>query len=181
MALALTSRWRSWAKRLSLSLVFCTLALPSGRAAAGDGHPPMFGYLEDALLLPQGFPIKAKLDTGADNSSVNAEVVRRFERDGKQWLVFVVESIDGRKLELERQVLRTARIKRHDGKAQRRPVVLLTICIGNIAEDVPVNLVDRTKYTYNLLIGRSFMAKRVVVDPGRQFTTKPNCGKERTQ
>ncbi len=60
------------------------LVLAPVLATAGDGHPPVFGYLEDALLLPQGFAIKAKLDTGADNSSVHTEAHREFERDGKE-------------------------------------------------------------------------------------------------
>ena len=157
------------------------LVLAPALATAGDGHPPVFGYLEDALLLPQGFAIKAKLDTGADNSSVHTEAHREFERDDKKWIAFVVESIDGRKLELERPILRTARIKRHGAKPERRPVVSLAICIGNIAQDVPVSLVDRSNYSYNLLIGRSFMVNRLIVDPSRQFTSKPHCGKDSTK
>lgn len=98
---------KAWPAALALALAPAT--------AAAEGQLPVFGYLEDALLMPQGFPIKAKLDTGADNSSVNARVVRDFERDGKKWIAFVIESLDGRQLELERPILRTARIKRHEG------------------------------------------------------------------
>ncbi len=171
------------AKARSRAMLAATLVCVcwAGPAMADQSHPPVFGFLEDALLMPQGFPIKAKLDTGADNSSVNAEIIERYKKSGQQWIAFVVESIDGRKLRLERPVLRITKIKRHGGKADRRPVVSLAICLGDITRDVPVNLVDRSQYTYNLLIGRSFMAGSLVVDPARQFTIKPRCGKDSKQ
>jgi hypothetical protein len=125
--------------------------------------------------MPSRFPIKAKLDTGADNSSIHAQVTAEFERNGKPWIAFDVESVDGRKIGFERQVIRTVRIKRHAGESQRRPVVRLTFCVGDIARDVEVNLVNRAKLKYNLLIGRSFMAGQLLVDSALKFTTEPTC------
>ena len=150
----------------------------SADSRADRNDLPVFGYLEKVLIEPQAFPMQAKLDTGADNSSLNANIIERFERDGKPWIAFVVESIDGRELRLEKPVIRTARIKSHLGKAQSRPVVEIGFCIGGISRSVPVSLVDRTKFKYNLLIGRSFAAGHMLIDPSKKFTTAPNCAKD---
>ncbi len=152
-----------------------TLAWHSAFSLAGSNDLPVFGYLENALIQPQAFPIRAKLDTGADNSSAHATMFERFERDGKPWIAFTVESIDGRELRMEKPVVRTARIKRHSGKPQLRSVVSMRVCVGNISREVQVNLVDRSKLKYNLLVGRSFMSGHLLVDPSKQFTSEPHC------
>lgn len=172
---------RSPRRILTGAMFALAVVAAAGAAGAEANRPPVFGYLEKAELVPHGFPMNAKLDTGADNSSVNAEIVNRYERDGKPWIAFNIQSADGTELHLKRPVIRVAKVKRHSGKAQQRPVVMLSICLGSLTREVQVNLVDRSKLTYNLLIGRSFMAGLLLVDPARKFTTAPNCAKETGQ
>lgn len=150
-------------------------------AARGDAAgtlPASVGFLENALIMPHGFLLKAKLDTGADNSSVHAEIIERYTRDGKPWIIFDVESVDGREVRLTLPVFRTTRIKRHAGKPQTRPVVIMIICVGSVKRQVQVNLVDRSRLKYNLLIGRSFMSGYMTVDPAKRFTMEPSCTRE---
>lgn len=164
-----TARW------VLVAIVFASISVAPKPGTSGESALPIFGYLEEALLLPQMFRMKAKLDSGADNSSIHATNIQITERDGKEWIGFEVESIDGRDLRIEQPVLRWVRVKRHSGQSQRRPVIKLTICVGAIAREVQVNLVDRAKLKYNLLVGRSFMSGRLLVDPARSFTTPPTC------
>ena len=77
---------------------------------------------------------------------------------------------------VERRLVRTARIKRHRGMRQQRPVVRMGICVGNYYREAEVNLVDRSNFKYPLLIGRSFMGDRLLIDPSTQFTLEPGCG-----
>ena len=168
-------------RRLALGAIHiavCTLFLTAGPVGAASGSkesPQVFGYLENAMIMPAGFLLKAKLDTGADHSSVHAKIVERFKKNGEPWITFDVESIDGREVRLSEPVFRTASVKRLVGKPQKRPVVMLTICVGKIKRRVEVNLMDRTKLKYNLLIGRSFMSGYMAVDPAKRFTKKPSC------
>ena len=52
------------------------------------------------------------------------------------------------------------------------------ICIGNYYSEAEVNLVDRSRFKYPLLIGRSFMGDRLLIDPSAQFTLEPGCGEQ---
>jgi hypothetical protein len=115
------------------------------------------------------------LDTGADHSSLNVDQLTFFQRDGEEWVRFRVSSDEGKAAMMERKLVRTAKIKRHAGPRQERPVVRLGVCIGTTYQEAEVNLVDRSRFKYQLLIGRSFMEKRFCVDPSLQYTSEPQC------
>ena len=72
-------------------------------------------------------------------------------------------------------MLRVAKVKRHAGKAQERPVVRLGICVGDVLKEVEVNLVDRSRFEYRLLVGRSYLANDFLIDPGARYKTSPTC------
>lgn len=119
--------------------------------------------------------MEAKLDTGADNSSLDARLLTRKRNSSGERIVFEIENKAGVRTRLERSVVRVARIRRHYGKAEERPVVLLDICVGNVKRLIEVNLANRKKLSYKMLIGRSFLAGNTIVDPNRTFTTEPDC------
>ena len=52
---------------------------------------------------------------------------------------------------------------------------MLGICLGTIYKEVEVNLVDRSHFNYQLLIGRNFLIDSFLVDPSLTFSTKPKC------
>lgn len=52
---------------------------------------PTYGWVETATLEPWGAEVKVKLDTGALTSSMQAEEIQTFERDGADWVRFTVE------------------------------------------------------------------------------------------
>ncbi len=133
------------------------------------------GWIEQARLDPGGLVLDAKLDTGAENSSLHAPQVHWFERSNEDWVRFHVADRHGKRVDIERPVMRTVRIKRHAGRSQERPVVLLGICVGSVYKEVEVNLVDRSKFEYPLLLGRSFLAGDLVVDSARRYTRAPAC------
>lgn len=158
------------------ALAFCVVAVAvlfSGGAFATERA--VLGYLENALLYPGAFPIQAKLDTGADHSSLDARIIKRERRKGEDWVIFEIENKKQQLQRFERQVTRTARVRRHSGELQSRPVVRMDICLGQIRREVDVNLVDRQGLNFKMLVGRSFMAGHILVDPSARFTTQPKC------
>jgi hypothetical protein len=133
------------------------------------------GWIEKAIIVPSNTVLDAKLDTGAETSSINAVDINKFDRDGETWVRFTVVDKTGKKVTLERKLLGVAEIKRHQGPPQKRLVVSLGICVGSHYAETNVNLVDRSRFKYPLLIGRSFMAGRLLPDPSVEYTVEPSC------
>ena len=133
------------------------------------------GWLEKARIFPGGYELSAKIDTGADNSSLNVQDCAVFQRGGEDWVRFVVIDDTGKQHKLEKKLVRLAKIKRHSGPRQERPVALLGICVGAFYREVEVNLVDRSKFKYPLLVGRSFLSGALTVDPSKTYSVEPAC------
>jgi hypothetical protein len=139
------------------------------------GEKKVVGWIEKVRLSPGNFVVHAKLDTGAEYCSLDAANLTEFERQGAPWVRFDLTERDGRKITLERPLLRTATIKRHYGESQKRPVVKLGVCLGKIYQETEVNLVDRAGFQYRMLIGRKFMEGAVIIDPAARYTGEPEC------
>ena len=57
-----------------------------GASAAQSRMLTIVGYLEDAVILPSGLAIKAKMDTGADSTSIHALNIEKYKKDGRNLL-----------------------------------------------------------------------------------------------
>ena len=67
------------------------LALP-----AVAGEKTMVGWIEKVRIYPGNFLVHAKLDSGAEYSSLDAANLTQFDRDGKPWVRFdLIEKRDG--------------------------------------------------------------------------------------
>ena len=134
----------------------------------------MLGSVEWVSVQDEGVRARARIDTGATTSSMHAEQLREFERDGKPWLRFSFDpGSEGESVELVRQVERRVRIKRNDGSSQRRYVVKMVLTVGDITENVEVTLNDRSDFEYPILIGRNFLTDNALVDvSGQMLATK---------
>jgi hypothetical protein len=133
------------------------------------------GWVEHVLVGQAAVMVKAKIDTGAQTSSLNCDCITADETDGKQWVSFTVIDTKGVRHSLSKPVVRIATIKRHYGEAQKRYVVRLDICLGDTKREVEVTLVDRTGFEYPMLIGRNFMQGDFLVDPSNTYLEKPTC------
>ena len=133
------------------------------------------GWIEPVVVYPNGINFNAKLDTGAANSSLNTPRIEQFTKNSEDYVRFDVKSREGNAHTLELPMIKNVTIKRHFGKSQTRPVVSLKICLGNKIKEVPVNLVDRTGFNYQLLLGRSFLSPDTLVDSSKQNLTQPQC------
>lgn len=151
-----------------LLILFCT-------SVSSAEHKKVAGWIENVILYPGKVMLKAKLDTGAKTSSLNTPYYKTFTREGKSWVRFDVENKEGKRVRIEKKVVRDAKIKRKNMPSKERPVILLGLCMGTVFKEVEVNLEDRSNYIYQLLIGRNFLKGSYVVDPAIKFTTKPNC------
>lgn len=153
-------------QRVILFLV-CLLMLPA--LAFAEGKKP-YG-LHESVIIPalSSVPIKAKLDTGAQTSSLGAADLSLFKKNDEDWVRFTPQ-VEGAG-QVEMPVARHSRIKRRsDGTDQtaslKRPVVVLDICFDGKKQSIEVNLADRSRFTYSLLIGsNALISFGALVDP----------------
>lgn len=130
---------------------------------------PILGGIEYVTIDPPGISMKARLDTGATTSSLDARDIREFERDGKTWVKFqLVDRKSGQATDVSRPVVRSAAIT----NGGRRYIVSLKATIGSIEQFTEFSLADRSTYNYPVLIGRNFLRDQALVDVARRFTIK---------
>jgi hypothetical protein len=137
------------------------------------------GWIEKVRICPGNVVVHAKLDTGADNCSLNAPHIEFFHRGNDTWVRFDLTNREGKTVTFERKTVRIAKIKRKGAKCQERPVILLGICIGSVYKEVEVNLVDRSHYKYQMLIGRKFLKGDLLIDSSVKYTVEPQCKEPR--
>ncbi|RAP37496.1 hypothetical protein B1207_04800 [Legionella quinlivanii] len=163
---------RSW----FLSVLMFTLM--SGSLMAAE-KKIVYGYVEKALLVDKNLTVSAKLDTGAKSASLSAINIQPIIKDGKQYLQFTVPSKQGN-VDFIAEYLGKVRIKVRAGEHLagklepiRRPVVLMRIRMGNVEQQIPVNLTNRKRFIYPLLLGRDAInAFSGLVDPSSAFRIK---------
>lgn len=157
---------------LLLGLVLAKTAVPDEVAVRS-----IHGWVERVEIWPENISLKAKMDTGATTSSLNALNKAYFERDGERWIAFdIIDPEDAETtVRIERPVSRYVRIVRHDGTLQRRPVVRITLCMGGYLREEEINLIDRTQLNYQVLVGRNHMRGIILVDPAETFLQPPRC------
>ena len=136
---------------------------------------PSFGYLERVRVGPAAMVMNAKLDTGADTSSIGYRRIERFNIEDEPWVRFTVQNYQGQSIILERRVERIVRIRRHGAPSVERLVVTMNICLGDVVKRTEVTLADRTRFSAPVLIGRSFLAGSALVNSAREYTTEPDC------
>lgn len=129
----------------------------------------ILGVVEDVVLSPWGLSFPARIDTGADLSSLDARdlVVRNNVAEfklGKRW--------GSRRLQLP--VTEWRHIQTAMG-IEKRPVVEISICLGSKHFRTLVTLKDRSEMMYPFLVGRSALKGGYVVDASRSRAAQPTC------
>lgn len=160
---------------MSLKLIFLlALSLLSVPAAHSK---EVVGWIEYAEVSDgeRHLILKAKLDTGASSTSINSGNYKIFHRNGEDWVRFGIVSYQGDFFTIEKRIVKYTKIKRHSTKSQVRPVIVLGLCLGSIYQQTEVNLVDRSKFNYQLLVGRKFLKNGILVDSSQTFTKGPRC------
>lgn len=114
-------------------------------------------------------PLQARVDTGAETSSLDARDLEEFEKNGQPWVRFKLISNE-QSFNLELPVSRIAEIKRHGGlESQRRPVVSIKTRVGNIDKVTEFTLRDRSSYEFPVLLAEQFLANTALVDVSEEY------------
>jgi len=156
--------------------VAAALLLASANWPARAQSKRVLGVTEMVRLEPEGVLVIAKLDTGASMTSLDARAIRIVERNTVSWVRFDYHDGSGRIVQFERPLVRIAVVRPAPDTVERRPVVMMNICLGGVRREVQVNLVDRSSLNTRMLIGRNFLTiGQITVDSALALTAKPAC------
>ena len=138
------------------------------------------GWVENVCIGDLELKLKAKLDTGASTSSVNADIIKIVKRGDKRFVFYRIVDGDLKSDVIEAQLTRYTLIKpkMEDNDKIRRPVVMTEFRIGNRVIREEVNLANREHFAYPLLIGRNVLRNHFAVDSSKTFSIRTHCPKK---
>ena len=120
-----------------------------------------------------GIPaIKARIDSGAKTSSIQATKFGSFNRNHETWVRFKVNPMqDNLSLTLDcvAKVIDVRKVKNSSGVAQKRFLILVPIRMGKQTFEIELTLSKRDNMEYRMLLGREATQKRYMVNPDLSF------------
>lgn len=151
-----------------------SVAVPPVREAPPKPEKPsnIIGAVEPIYILPMKSGFEARIDTGATTSSLDADDIREFERDGEKWVSFkIVNKRSGEAYAFEKRILESIRIKRIKEK-EDRVKVNMAVRFGGEEFTTEFTLAKRDAFEYQALIGRNILSGRAIVDTSLSHTLK---------
>ncbi len=120
--------------------------------------------------------VKAKIDTGARTSTMDAEVYELSEENGVVVARFQVV-FGGRKHLQEKmcsaRVVENRNITNSGGQTEERVVILSSIKIGVLVKEIEITLTRRNDMVFRMLLGRTAIGDDFVVDVARSYCQRP--------
>lgn len=131
------------------------------------------GWREWCALPELGLPlIKAKIDTGARTSCLHAFSVEPYEKDGTKWVRFGMHpNQDDTDTEVYCDAIVTdvRDVTDSGGHKETRFVISTHLVIGTHQWPIELTLTNRDTMLFRMLLGRTAMADKIMVDPGVSF------------
>lgn len=141
----------------------------SSAPAAG---PVVIGWREWLALPELGIRlVRAKIDTGARSSALHVERWEDFHRDGARWVRYAIKPTSRRREAVlaESPVVDERIVTDTGGNRTLRPFIRTRVVIGEASWEIEMNLTNRRGMLFPMLLGRTAIAGRVLVDPARSF------------
>jgi hypothetical protein len=127
--------------------------------------------------------IKAKVDTGARTSALHAFHVERFERHGRAWVRFKMHPLQYRtdtEIVCEAPIRDRRMVSDSGGHRERRFVIETTLALPGLSWPVEITLTSRDDMRFRMLLGRTALMNRMIVDPSRSYLTRRRKPKRKT-
>ncbi|MAT92181.1 MAG: ATP-dependent zinc protease [Halioglobus sp.] len=139
-------------------------------AQPGGQKKLVVGQMEKVWLPNLELELAARVDTGAETASLDARDIEKFERNGERWVRFsIVKPGTEELIAVERKLSRTVSIvQSNSDESERRPVIKLSIMLGDVSQTAEFTLSDRSHLDYQMLLGRNVLQDVMVVDVSRK-------------
>ncbi len=134
---------------------------------------PTLGWREWVALPDLGIPrLKCKVDTGARSSALHAFYLEPFASRGKHRIRFGIHPLQMR---TDREYICTADVLDQrivadsGGHRERRYVIETTVVLGEESWPIEITLTDRDTMRFRMLLGRTAIDKKFVVNPASSY------------
>ena len=149
--------------------------MPTARTRRHDTHLGLglVGWRE-WVHLPDLSPsrLKAKIDTGARTSALHAHGLELIpDNDGvlARFEILPIQGTNDESLVVEAEVLEERLVRSSNGVDELRPVIQTNLVLGEHNWQIEVTLSDRELMGFRMLVGRSALRNRFMVDPNRSY------------
>ncbi|MEY2590001.1 MAG: hypothetical protein QOJ67_1985 [Acidimicrobiaceae bacterium] len=130
---------------------------------------PVIGWREWVGLPDLGVDwMKAKVDTGARSSSLHAWDVE-IAGDVVRFNVHPVQDDDEVVVQAEAELVEHRDVRSSNGDVEVRPVIRTVALLRGERIPIELTLSRRDEMGFRMLLGRSAVRRRFLVDPGRSF------------
>ena len=123
----------------------------------------------ETLKIPA---IKARIDSGAKTSSIQATHIRRFKRGGESWVSFEVNPLQDNlsfSIQCESKIIDTRMVRSSSGISEKRFVIQVPVSIGENTFEIELTLANRDGMEFRMLLGREAMQDRFLVNPSTRY------------
>jgi hypothetical protein len=133
------------------------------------------GWREWVALPDLGIPaIKAKIDTGARTSALHAFDLKIIEKEGREKVHFRIRPLQRKKklvLVCTSDLVEQRMVTDSGGHREMRPVIRTPVSMGNIRWFIEITLTRRDTMKFRMLLGRSALNARFLIDPAESYLT----------
>lgn len=133
------------------------------------------GWRERVALPELGIDrITCKVDTGARSSSLHATGLETFVDGGRPMVRFHVQPYRKKPdivIHCQAEVLDERVVTDSGGHRENRVVILTPVIVGDQRYDIEVTLTNRETMRYRMLLGRTGLSGRFLVDASRSYLT----------
>jgi hypothetical protein len=116
--------------------------------------------------------IKAKVDTGARTSALHAYNIAPFRRGGALWLRFELHPLqrsEAMKVVCEAPAVDERTVRNSGGGVERRYVIRTLLKLGERSWQIELALANRDQMGFRMLLGRTALEGRALIEPGRSY------------
>ncbi len=133
----------------------------------------VIGSVEWCRFQLLGVPaVKARVDSGAKTSTIQANKIKPFIKDGQEWVKFEINPIqDNRSIVIscEERVTGRKLIKNTSGISEERLVFETTVQLGAHEFKIDLTLANRDSMEFRMLLGREAFMDKFLVDVSQEF------------
>ncbi|MGH8430413.1 MAG: ATP-dependent zinc protease family protein [Solimonas sp.] len=132
-------------------------------------RPRLLGWREWLALPALGIrQIKAKMDTGARTSAIHAFAIERPSPGRVRFGVHALQNSE-REIWCEADAIDERWVTDSGGHRELRPFIRTPVTLGQHTWDIEVSLTARDTMRFRMLLGRTALAGRYVVDPSSSY------------